>query len=235
LKVPKARLRQEDAEKNLENGATFTASSTLGPNFAAGRIETTLVRPKFPFIELCFPKSMENSKPRKASFRGKVTRDPIRDSIVARDRPRGVSAARVRGRLLCAGLATENELGRMSDERIRNTLSALLSGDETVVEHLVTIGSKAFARSLNLSDTTLRRHLKNRSSGLRTVAASWRQRRLREELPRGVSLASVAARLRFSDASALSRATQRWFGMTPKELGQRLQPAVTTDDGSRQR
>lgn len=77
----------------------------------------------------------------------------------------------------------------------------------------------ALARELGASERNLRRQLAAESQSFRELLDDARRERARQLLARPhVSLSRVALELGFADASALTHACQRWFGLTPGEL-----------------
>lgn len=73
------------------------------------------------------------------------------------------------------------------------------------------------AASLGLSVRSLQRQLLDEGKSWRDVVDEVRKEALMDLLQQGMSLETAAHRLGYHDASSVSRAARRWFGMTPGE------------------
>jgi len=72
------------------------------------------------------------------------------------------------------------------------------------------------AKRLGISARTLRRHLEQEHSTLRTLVDEVRRERADELLSAGTAIKEIAFALGFSEPSAFSRAYKRWTGHAPK-------------------
>lgn len=123
--------------------------------------------------------------------------------------------------LLCSMLErqasdTLERMPRVLDfaETVRHQIEASLPAGE--------ISADAIARSLGLSDRTLRRRLKDCGVTYQMLLDAVRCERARQALSQpGVSIGEVAYSLGFSDASAFHKAFRRWTGKAPGEVVER--------------
>lgn len=76
-------------------------------------------------------------------------------------------------------------------------------------------GLAELAAAVAMSERSLRRRLAELGSGYRQLVDAWRSERAGQLVRGGESLAEVAHRLGFSDASNFSKAFRRWYGMSP--------------------
>jgi AraC-like DNA-binding protein len=85
---------------------------------------------------------------------------------------------------------------------------------------------KAVARRLELSQSTLRRRLREHGTTHSELVDLVRRERVRELLKRRseASLETIALEIGFSHATALHRAFRRWFGVTPEQYRRDMQP-----------
>ncbi len=80
-------------------------------------------------------------------------------------------------------------------------------------------GLKSVARKLELSQSTLRRRLRERGITYSALVDEVRRERARELLASSeASLEAIALETGFSHATALHRAFRRWFGVTPERF-----------------
>jgi AraC-like DNA-binding protein len=85
-----------------------------------------------------------------------------------------------------------------------------------VAAHLAEPSLAALAQTLAISARTLRRHLEQEGTSLRTLVDDVRRERADELLAAGTPAKEVAFALGFSEPSAFSRAYKRWTGHAPK-------------------
>ncbi len=76
-------------------------------------------------------------------------------------------------------------------------------------------GLAELAAAVAMSERSLRRRLAELGSGYRQLVDAWRSERAGQLVRGGESLAEVAHRLGFSDASNFSKAFRRWYGVSP--------------------
>ena len=81
-------------------------------------------------------------------------------------------------------------------------------------------GLAALAAAVSMSERSLRRRLSELGSGYRQLVDGWRAERAAQLVRGGDSLAEVAHRLGFSDASNFSKAFRRWYGVSPDTFRQ---------------
>lgn len=81
-------------------------------------------------------------------------------------------------------------------------------------------GLSELAAAVAMSERSLRRRLSELDSGYRQLVDAWRAERAGQLVRSGDSLAEVAHRLGFSDASNFSKAFRRWYGMSPDSYRQ---------------
>ncbi len=75
------------------------------------------------------------------------------------------------------------------------------------------------ARTLGLSDRTLKRRLQDEETSYRTLLAEVRGRQANELLgDKTLTLTQIAERMGFSDLSSFSQAYKRWFGVAPSHV-----------------
>ncbi|MDI1259514.1 AraC family transcriptional regulator [Aquabacterium sp.] len=83
------------------------------------------------------------------------------------------------------------------------------------------------ARTLGLSDRTLKRRLQDEGLSYRVLLAEVRGRQAKELLADDtLSLTQIAERMGFSDLSSFSQAYKRWFGFAPSLGRKALQPCT---------
>lgn len=84
------------------------------------------------------------------------------------------------------------------------------------------------ARTLGLSDRTLKRRLQDEGTSYRILLAEVRGRQANELLgDRTLSLTQIAERMGFSDLSSFSQAYKRWFGVAPSARRSGLQDGAS--------
>lgn len=100
----------------------------------------------------------------------------------------------------------------------------LISGTSTI---------ETIARTLGLSPRTLQRRLAEAGSSFANVLDDVRKARARELIAdRARTMSEIAYMLGYSELATFSRASRRWFGVTPTTMGRALQPAATGPDSS---
>jgi AraC-like DNA-binding protein len=123
-----------------------------------------------------------------------------------------------------ANAALAEVVGKNADERLA-ALAAPSIAERTrqrILERLAddpAIG--AIARDLGVGERTLRRRLEEHGTTFRDLVDAARRDRARDLFAEGHPLIDIAFALGFSEATALARATRRWFDATPSELRKR--------------
>ena len=125
-------------------------------------------------------------------------------------------------------------------DRIANEYLARLDSSETIVRVRAAILASltdgqpqraSVARALGMSERTLQRRLEAKGASFRLLRDESHKEMARRYIERrDLSLAEVAYLLGFNDQSSLFRATQRWFGTSPRQY--RLQSAATSETHS---
>jgi AraC-like DNA-binding protein len=103
---------------------------------------------------------------------------------------------------------------------------ALAPRARIIVARLMRVGECAqadLARALGLHERTLQRRLKAEDTSFEDIRDDVRRELAQTYLAqRGIPLAHVAEMLGYAEPSALTRASQRWFGQAPREVRRRL-------------
>lgn len=90
--------------------------------------------------------------------------------------------------------------------------------EHAVVDHLEHPAASVIARSVGMSERTLRRTLARADTSLSTVVEAVRRREASARLAEGWTVSEVAERLGYSDGSAFAKAFRRWTGSAPREV-----------------
>ena len=122
-------------------------------------------------------------------------------------------------------------------DRIANEYLARLDSSETIVRVRAAILASltdgqpqraSVARALGMSERTLQRRLEAEGASFRLLLDETHKEMARRYIERrDLSLAEVAYLLGFNDQSSLFRATQRWFGTSPRQY--RMQSAAASE------
>ncbi|MGW6262382.1 AraC family transcriptional regulator [Streptomyces sp. NPDC055085] len=138
-----------------------------------------------------------------------------------------VNELRIAARDLAAPLpSADAELCRMHNELADRLLTALPESNRTsaVAARWLSLRPAAAARiddlavAMGTSVRSLQRQLKDDGITWQQLVDTARREQLVGLLDRGCSLEEAARRLGYHDASSLSRAARRWFGVTPGQL-----------------
>jgi AraC-like DNA-binding protein len=120
-----------------------------------------------------------------------------------------------------ANAALSSLVERQAEERLRTASDPSLAARvrEIVARRLdQDPAAGAVAKELGVSERTLRRRLNDEQTSFRDIVDAVRRERAGELFAGGCSVVDVAFALGFSEASALARATRRWFAASPSEL-----------------